>query len=99
MAHLHGCELADAAFMDLPEEVLAEVKPFMTFPNPSHGMMDLLLDFAEGTRVTWSLVDPNGRVAAQGEIQCEGPMIEPMDFSALEGDVLLKPHHARATLH
>ena len=76
-------KLADAAFMDLPEEVLAEVKPFMTFPNPSHGMMDLLLDFAEGTRVTWSLVDPNGRVAAQGEIQCEGPMIEPMDFSAL----------------
>ena len=76
-------KLADAAFMDLPEEVLAEVKPFMTFPNPSHGMMDLLLDFAEGTRVTWSLVDLNGRVAAQGEIQCEGPMIEPMDFSAL----------------
>ena len=37
--------------MDLPEEVLSEVKPFMTFPNPSHGMMDLLLDFAEGTRV------------------------------------------------
>ena len=45
--------------------------------------MDLLLDFAEGTRVQWTLVDLNGRVAAQGEIQSEGPMIEPMDFSAL----------------
>jgi len=76
-------KLADAAFMDLPEEVLAEVKPFMAFPNPSQGTMDLLLDFAEGTRVNWTLVDLNGRVAAQGEIQSEGPMIEPMDFSAL----------------
>ena len=76
-------KLSDAAFMDLPEEVLAEVKPFMAFPNPSQGTMDLLLDFAEGTRVQWTLVDLNGRVAAQGEIQSEGPMIEPMDFSAL----------------
>ena len=76
-------KLSDAAFMDLPEEVLAEVKPFMAFSNTSQGTMDLLLDFAEGTRVQWSLVDLNGRVAAQGEIQSEGPMIEPMDFSDL----------------
>ena len=73
-----GCNL-----IEILKEVLAEVKPFMAFPNPSQGTMDLLLDFAEGTRVQWTLIDLNGRVAAQGEIQSEGPMIEPMDFSAL----------------
>jgi glycosidase len=76
-------KLSDAAFMDVPEDVLAEVNPFMAFPNPSTGVVDLLLDFAEGTAVNWSLVDVSGRTTAQGTIESEGPMVETMDFSSL----------------
>jgi len=55
----------------------------MAFPNPSTGVVDLLLDFAEGTEVAWSLVDLSGRTAAKGTVESEGPMVETMDFSSL----------------
>ena len=76
-------KLTDAAFMDVAEVELLETKPFMVFPNPSTGWVDVLFDFPQGTSVEWSLRDVRGKMAAQGSLVTDGPQITDFDFTAL----------------
>jgi hypothetical protein len=76
-------KLTDAAFMDITEAGLTNLKPFMVYPNPSAGVVDILLDFPQGTAVAWSLRDVRGKVAAQGNLVTDGPQITGLDFAAL----------------
>ncbi|MDA9286813.1 alpha-amylase family glycosyl hydrolase [Schleiferiaceae bacterium] len=76
-------KLTDAAFMDITEAGLTNLKPFMVYPNPSAGVVDILLDFPQGTAVAWSLRDVRGKVAAQGSLVTDGPQITGLDFAAL----------------
>jgi 1,4-alpha-glucan branching enzyme len=76
-------KLTDAAFMDITEAGLTNLKPFMVYPNPSAGVVDILLDFPQGTAVAWSLRDVRGKVAAQGSLITDGPQITGLDFAAL----------------
>jgi pullulanase/glycogen debranching enzyme len=76
-------KLTDAAFMDITEAGLTNLKPFMVYPNPSAGVVDILLDFPQGTAVEWSLRDVRGKVAAQGNLVTDGPQITGLDFAAL----------------
>ena len=76
-------KLTDAAFMDVAEVELLETKPFMVFPNPSTGWVDVLFDFPQGTSVEWSLRDARGKMAAQGSLVTDGPQITDFDFTAL----------------
>ncbi|MDC0376646.1 alpha-amylase family glycosyl hydrolase [Schleiferiaceae bacterium] len=76
-------KLTDAAFMDITEAGLTNLKPFMVYPNPSAGVVDILLDFPQGTAVAWSLRDVRGKVAAQGSLVTDGAQITGLDFAAL----------------
>jgi glycosidase len=76
-------KLTDAAFMDVAEVEWAETKPFMVFPNPSTGWVDVVFDFPQGTSVEWSLRDVRGKMAAQGSLVTDGPQITDFDFKAL----------------
>ena len=76
-------KLTDPAFMDVAEVELLETKPFMVFPNPSTGWVDVLFDFPQGTSVEWSLRDARGKMAAQGSLVTDGPQITDFDFTAL----------------
>ncbi|MDA8686949.1 alpha-amylase family glycosyl hydrolase [Schleiferiaceae bacterium] len=76
-------KLTDAAFMDITEAGLTNLKPFMVYPNPSAGVVDILFDFPQGTAVAWSLRDVRGKVAAQGSLVTDGPQITGLDFAAL----------------
>ena len=76
-------KLTDAAFMDVAEVEWAETKPFMVFPNPSTGWVDVVFDFPQGTSVEWSLRDVRGKMAAQGSLVTDGPQITDFDFTAL----------------
>jgi pullulanase/glycogen debranching enzyme len=76
-------KLTDAAFMDVAEVEWAETKPFMVFPNPSTGWVDVVFDFPQGTSVEWSLRDVRGKMAAQGSLVTDGPKITDFDFTAL----------------
>lgn len=76
-------KLTDAAFMDVAEVEQLETKPFMVFPNPSTGWVDVLFDFPQGTSVEWSLRDVRGKMAAQGSLVTDGPQITDFDFTAL----------------
>ncbi|MDB2627211.1 alpha-amylase family glycosyl hydrolase [Schleiferiaceae bacterium] len=76
-------KLTDAAFMDITEAGLTNLKPFMVYPNPSASVVDILLDFPQGTAVAWSLRDVRGKVAAQGSLVTDGPQITGLDFAAL----------------
>lgn len=76
-------KLTDAAFMDVADVELLETKPFMVFPNPSTGWVDVLFDFPQGTSVEWSLRDVRGKMAAQGSLVTDGPQITDFDFTAL----------------
>lgn len=76
-------KLTDAAFMDVAEVEQLETKPFMVFPNPSTGWVDVLFDFPQGTSVEWALRDVRGKMAAQGSLVTDGPQITDFDFTAL----------------
>ena len=76
-------KLTDAAFMDVAEADLLETKPFMVFPNPSTGWVDVVFDFPQGTSVEWSLRDVRGKMAAQSSLVTDGPQITDFDFTAL----------------
>ena len=69
--------------MDVAEVEWAETKPFMVFPNPSTGWVDVVFDFPQGTSVEWSLRDVRGKMAAQGSLVTDGPKITDFDFTAL----------------
>ena len=84
-------KLTDAAFMDVVEAERIETKPFMVFPNPSTGWVDVLFDFPQGTSVEWTLRDIRGKMAAQGSLVTDGPQITDFDFTTLpKGAYLLQ---------
>jgi 1,4-alpha-glucan branching enzyme len=76
-------KLTDATFMDVAQEEWANTNPFMVFPNPSSGAVDILFDFPQGTAVQWSLRDVRGKTAAQGNLIMDGPQITDFDFTTL----------------
>ena len=84
-------KLTDAAFMGVVEAERIETKPFMVFPNPSTGWVDVLFDFPQGTSVEWTLRDIRGKMAAQGSLVTDGPQITDFDFTTLpKGAYLLQ---------